>query len=393
MTTKNSIEGHENILVGGDLVIHLSPAEQADMFNRFFSSADQRFKDEISETGKIFRISGEIEYSTEKIFTSLLQLGIPADIAIKVPLHIIDLLRDVLDTYDDKHLVTTADVRAAVVLAIEGLPLTGRFTSETTSMWAAAYIRRYGNPEYEFVKVLDHGTARDLDYNFISSELLPHILSRILDVPRNSDSEKIFSQIFSATRTAAMSTEIMRLVNTLNLYSIRYKTLLFLVQDLVLEPPHPWLVTSDTQKKVVEYNIFRMHANHQIIGSTSASRNLALLEYSHQEFFRHAGTAILALYGAFLGVGSSYGLAELTRMLSLKHQHFPLWSHCEIRSIEPELQALGTTVSELKLIADGALAIMRFPSSNGSHLLKLEGKVKYFFDLVTNLVNTRLSMD
>ncbi len=390
--TKNIIGGNDNLLVGGDLVIHLSPAEQADIFDKFFASADLRFKNEISETGKVFRISKQIEYSTEKIFTSLKELGVPTDIAIKIPLHIIDLLKDVLDTYDNKHIVTTADIRAAVVIALEGLSLTGRFTGDTTSTWAAAYIRRYGNPDCEFVKVLDHGTSRDLDYKFITTELLPHILSRTLGLPRcpETEPEILLSQVFSTNRLRTMSTEIVRLVNTLGLYSIRYKTLLLLVQDLALEPPQPWLVTPETQKKVVEYNIIRMHTYHQIIGSTSASRNFALLGYAHQEFFRHAGTTILALYGTFLGAGSHYGLSELTRMLSLKHQHLPLWSHCEIRSIETELQALKTSVTELKFNTQSALQIMRFPPADGSHFAKLEKNVNYFFDLATDLTNTKM---
>lgn len=242
MTTRNTIDGNSNILVGGDLVLRLPPGQQVEVFKRLFEAADSRFKAEISETGKVLRISREIDFSAEQLFSSLMQLGLPLNVAIRIPSDIIDFLREVIDGRGENETdepVSTADIRIAVVRSIEALSSTDGFTSETSSMWAAAYIRRYGNPENDFVKVLDHGEERNLDYGYLSDVILPHILARILGLPRDSAPEKLFSQIFNKTRIGEMATEIMRAVNTLNLYTISYKTLLFLVQDLVVEPPHP----------------------------------------------------------------------------------------------------------------------------------------------------------
>ena len=394
MITKNTIDGTGNMLIGGDLVLRLSPTEQTEILQQLFAAADQRFREEISETGKIFRISEEIDYSAEALFSSLMQLGLPADVALKLPSEIIGVLRDILDSRDEQdsdHPVTTADIRIAVVRALEGLPSTGRFSTETTHMWASAYIRRYGSPENDFVKVLDHGTEKDLNYEYIGTVLMPHILGRILGLPRDSAPEKLFSNIFTKSRIAEMSTEIMRAVNTLNIYSIGYKTLLFLVQDLVLEPPHPWIVTETTREKVVEYNVERMYYHYAALSSSHAKKNLAIRQHANQEFFRHSTAAILALYGAFLGVGSRYGLLELIRILGMKKSNQPLWSYCDIHNIESDLRGLSIPIAKLTSEAERAKSKLHYPASDGKHLSELESTIDFFFNLAIDLRNKRFS--
>ena len=394
MIKKNAIEGTGNILVGGDLVLRLSQEEETGLLQQLFSAADRRFKQEISATGKIFRISEEINYSAEALFTSLMQLGLPADVALKLPSEIIGVLRDILDSregQDQDLAVTTADIRVAVVRALEGLPSLGRFSVETTHMWAAAYIRRYGNPESDFVKVIDHDEERDLNYEYIGGVLLPHILGRVLGLPRDSAPEKLFSQVFTKSRIAEMSTEIMRSVNTLNLYSIGYRTILFLTQDLVLEPPHPWLVTDATKAKVVEYNIERMSAHYSSIRSAASRKNIAILQHAHQEFFRHSCAALLAMYGAFLGVGTRYGLVEMIRILNMRKNNQPLWSTCDIRSIEVDLNVLGISISKLSSEAERARSKMSNPAINGKHLADLETTVEFLFELAVNLRRAKFS--
>jgi len=381
MLGKNSIEGNSNVLVGGDLILRLPPNQQVNVLKRLFEAADERFKSEISETGKVFRISREIDFSAEKLFTSLMQLGIPLDVALRIPSDIIDFLREVLDErqpLSGEEPVSTADIRIAVVRSIEALPSTDGFSAETSSMWAAAYIRRYGNPENDFVKVLDHGAEIDLDYDYLSTVILPHILARVLGLPRESAPERLFSQIFNKTRIGEMSTEIMRAVNTLNLYTISYKTLLFLVQDLVVEPPHPWLVNGQTRQKVVEYNIERMMSHYAKLSSKGERKTLALLHHAYQEFFRHSGAAILALYGAFLGVGSRYGLAELIRVLGMQRKNLALWSFCEIHCIEDDLIVTGTRRQSLSGEAQRAMSKLSHPARDGKHLVELESTVEYF---------------
>lgn len=385
MVNRNSIDGNRNLLVGGDLFVQLSLNDQSDIFRQFFAAADARFKKEVSESGQIFRISKAVEYSSESLFTSLMQIGLPADVAVKIPLDIVSILRDIVDQNGSDELLSTADVRIAVVRAIEGLPSTGKFSTETASMWAAAYIRRYGNPDNEFVKVVDHGKEHDLNYEYIQSTLLPHLLNRILGLPREAAPIKEFNTIFSQSRVADMATEIMRSVNTLNLYAISYKTILFLIQDIILEPPHPWIVSESTLSKVVDYNFERMRHHLEKVNEQATKANLALLQHAFQEYFRHACAAILSMYGAFLGVGTRYGLVELIRILKMKKSNAPLWSYCRIQCIDDDLRSLGLNAPQLLDAVLRAHGALNNPSADGKHLTSLRTNAEFLNSLVLSL--------
>jgi len=130
-----------------------------------------RFRQEVSESGQILRLSSPIEYSAEALFTSLMQIGLPANVALKIPFAIVTFLKERADENEESHLLTTGDIRVAVVDAMETLVNTGAVSAETVSMWCAAYIRRYGNPANQFVKVIDNEEERDLNYDYIETVL------------------------------------------------------------------------------------------------------------------------------------------------------------------------------------------------------------------------------
>lgn len=320
--------------------------DHGEILEHLFLAADSKFKQEINSDGKIFRISNQINFSSEALFTSLMQIGLPPNIAIKLPFEIIPFLKNNLLTEPDK-IPSTSDIRIAVVQSLHALETERAITRETISMWSAAYIRRYGNPLNQFVKVLDNGIECDLNYDYIRHKILPHLLTRIIDLPSAINPFDQYSNIFSTPVQSIMSQEIISAVNTLNLYSIRYKTLINLLQDLVLEPPHPWMVNKETIEKIVEYNIDR--TQHHISRITEAHKNnqFLLVRQASEECARHAAAAILSRYGAFLGVGCRYGLVQLKRMLNIKLTNTQLWNFCNFHDIECDLRALGYNVDAL----------------------------------------------
>lgn len=346
MATMNDGHKRSGIHFDQEFLSYLSSSNQAGVLGHLFASADARFREEVSSDGKIRRISETIEFSAESLFTSLMQIGLPPSVAIKLPFEIIPFLSSVGAIEHDKPL-TTADIRIAVVQTLHSLENDGLFSRETISMWSAAYIRRYGNPSNQFVKVIDNGVEVDLNYDYIRRWVLPHLINRILDLPKNADPVSKFGRIFSSTVLASMAQEIIAAVNTLNLYSIRYKTLLNLLQDLVLEPPHPWMVSRQSINKVVEYNLERASHHLARASTPSARKSAALVRQSAEESVRHASAAILAHYGAFLGVGNRYGLLELRRILAVRLSNTKLWEYCNLHNIELDLRALGSSIDAL----------------------------------------------
>lgn len=388
MNKKSWVWGKANIQADRDVILQMFLKDPSDVFKRFFDSADQRFRDEVSASGRIFRISKEVEYSSEALVSSLMQIGLPLDIAVQVPLHILDTLKDIADEKPEGEQLSTADIRVAVVRNLELLQEAGRFAPETVELWRAAYVRRYGNPDNQFVKVVDRGEVRDLNFEYITSELLPHLLCRILGLEREVNPLDEYARLLSNARTGEMAKEIIHIVNALNLYCISYKALLHVVQDIVLEPPHPWMVSRGTIDRVFQYNRERMHAHRARIESLSASAvapGAHSLGHTYQEFFRHSSAAILARYGAFLGVGSRYGLTEMVRTLGLRKANIPLWSFCRISALDADLIALGTSTDDLVRTAKRVQGAFATPARDGTHLGGLKSAVTYFASIVDGL--------
>jgi hypothetical protein len=213
------------------------------------------FRSNIIDTGRIRRGAAEIDYSSESLFTSLMMIGIPYDSAVNILFSIIPLLEDL---YEQKGTMSidTSDIRVAVAQCIDVLKFDGRFPEETVSMWSMAYMRRYGNPSEGSVRVIDNENPVELTYSYVKKTIIPHLIRRILGLHEANPLEK-YKCAFPSSTIDIMATQIVRYSNNLNLFCIRYRTLLLLLEDLILEPPHPWIVNEKTKKVVTEYNLDR----------------------------------------------------------------------------------------------------------------------------------------
>lgn len=344
--TQHASPGRKQQTSAHEALASLSTTDQVGLLSHLFATADSEFRQRVRRDGKLKRISETIDFSAESLFTSLMQIGLPPAVAIRIPFEIIPYLISETPNLAEK-VLTTADIRIAVVHALHSLENVGPFNRETISIWSAAYIRRYGNPSTQFVKVIDNGEEVDLNYDYIRRTVLPHLVTRILQLPKDADPIEKYGDVFSSTVLSGMSQEIISAVNTLNLYGIRYKTLLNLLQDLVLEPPHPWMVSPESSAKVVDYNIER--AEHHLTRATSSLNkgSLSIAKQAVGESAKHTSAAMLAHYGAFLGVGDRYGLLELRRMLRLRLSNAQLWEFCHFHNIERDLRAMGSGIDAL----------------------------------------------
>ncbi len=381
----NRIDGNGNILVNGNVTLSVPAVDRATLLAHLFASADAQFRAEVDASGRILRLASPTDYSSEALFTSLMQVGVPADVALSLPFEIVRYLRERAERNHCALPLSTTDVRIAVVEAMQGLMHCGRFTEENVTMWCAAYMRRFGNPANEFIKVIDAGEQRDLNYEYIQSTLLPHLLTRILGLPRGASVLEDYPEIFSWEVVKRMSREIMGSINTLNLYTIRYKAILYLLEEIVLEPPHPWLVNPRTIATVTRYNLERASHHWGRVHAPSVIANDALLYHAYREFFRHACAAILARYGAFLGVGERYGLSELRRILKMKRDHATLWECCRIRRLDDDLYSASTSVPVVAETLKKVAALMDYAGTGRSRWEALHSNAEYLHGLAQRL--------
>lgn len=303
---------------------------------------------------------------------------------------IVNILKELASSDQDRRELTTSDIRVAVVQAIRDLVHTGEYSNESVGMWSAAYVRRYGDPANQFIKVIDNDQEYDLNFEYINKTLLPHLLNRIMGLPKNSAPFETYRRIFSRDIVTDMSKEILSSLNSLNLYAIRYKTILYLLQDLILEPPHPWIVNEETIEKVVSYNMTMANTHLERTLNPKSTFNLEAIHQSFHEYFRHICAAILANYGAFLGTGGRYGLLELKRILGLRQTNLVLWQYCQIKNLEADLLKENSDVTALANCLTRVIAHLSYPATESKHFEDLREHASYLLRIASHICEKRI---
>ncbi|RMG42191.1 MAG: hypothetical protein D6732_01540 [Methanobacteriota archaeon] len=361
-----SIKGSQNLMAGRDINFWgLNTLSEEIQFrlkkieDRINSHFPQRF---VSPSRNYTKVS----FSCDRLLESLLFVGIPlyASIAIveQIERHLVG---------SDEEEPTTNHIRQAVVQSIYALDPT-LFGSAHIQDWGDRYARQYGNPDFR-TKVLERdGTEKDLSHRFLKTEFLPHLIEESLGVSY----ARFKTRIIPRAQLDAMAKTIIDYVRTMNFYQIRYKTLFHLAYDLAVQPPHPWFTVEATINDIVDYDLDRARAHaqrlknqniqmppsktsrsvldrsrthSQLLKGPIASQSTQMAFHSVGECLHHASSAILAVYGNFIGCGY---LAPLTNLMNfLKMFQFReesiLLEFCDFRQIEGDLEAIGLTVGQL----------------------------------------------
>lgn len=316
------------------------------------------FKHIVSPT----RGSAPTTFSSRKLISSLSALGIPLEIV----LTILDALPDELHSLVERKIepISTNHVRAAVMRLITNLSpseiastelfrLRQEIAREGDQMaisapekirfdWSARYARRFGAASQAIQVIERDGKVSSLDYSFLRNTLLPHAMRRLLgrDFPIEGNS------MVSYTIMGEMAESILDEFKRLGLYTIRYKTALRLAEDIAMHPPHPWVVVDSTRAETIDYDLQRARANIERLVDPAESARIDI-EYRHSEALRHACSAILGIYSAYLGNKDTSAIHLLHHWLGLDEANPILWQSCSLRLIDSDLQAIGVEKQEL----------------------------------------------
>lgn len=235
------------------------------------------------------REDDNIFFSSRRLISSLSSIGITLDVAFIIIEHLPKSLGDILS---DSTNFSTNHVRMAVSKSIASLRpdeilRTDVFQKhlgiskssekemtatvrEMISGWAKRYARRYGNPSQITQILQENGEAVRLDYNFLKTELIPHVLRRVL----GNDFSISSSTIVNKSIVSDMSRSTLEEFRRLGLYTIRYRTALWLAEDLAVHPPHPWIVSENTRDETIKYDLDRANANIKGLEGGSSTNHL-----------------------------------------------------------------------------------------------------------------------
>jgi hypothetical protein len=391
----NNIRGDGNMAAAGNIYVQriVDTYERVHKIGDLFSYVDNQFK-EITGSNEVLRQDKKLSFSSEALCGSLVTIGIPISISFEVIESVLPLLRNFCDaSHGSPCEVSTNEIKRCVLQTLAGLqfrlPLKENektTTQEEVATWSTAYVRRYGGAGM-YLQIIDAGEVLDLDYDYLKERFIPHLLERVLGMEKGSDVVEKYSGFFTSSVIQKMATEIITFANTLNIYTINYKTLYFLAKEIVLQPPHPWMVNQQTIEPVVAYNIDRIKDHYDCIcGEFSKTLPEYFLSAAY-ECVAHASATILAQYGCMLGVESKYGLTELIRMcqMKLKGKNIVMWEFCKLDDLENDLKKSGYTLQTFflflqRLYAALAPAYNKSPDmheivSNATRLIKFAEQV------------------
>jgi hypothetical protein len=191
----------------------------------------------------------------------------------------------------------------------------------------------------------ENGSTKRLDYGFIKGDLIPNALRRILGEDFSIDE----NQLVNPSVVSEMARTTLEEFRRLGLYTIRYRTALWLTEDLALHPPHPWVVSAESRKATIDYDFERAAANFQGMEDTR-NRNEFSIRHRFSEIIHHLSSAILATYSGFLGHRQTSSLHILRHWLAIQDDNPVLWKNCDLRLIDSDLYACGLSRNDFSTL-------------------------------------------
>lgn len=259
-----------------------------------FKEIDKEINESLPQKVLVNKTNYNEAYQTNKIITSLLQLGIPIEATYEIAQATVNRIKEfILTNKDETVQLTTKDIRKMVSVSIQEMDIE-RFSYSNIENWNNLYIRRYGhNNKRVEIYYSDSDRIDSISYDYINSKLLKDIIYEITK-------GKIRYETISSRYRNDIATEILAFINRCDLYRINYDVLKSIIKEIAVQPPHPWFINNETRKEIMHYDAECLDTNIVKL-EYSLDNNLDCSQSVKIEILHHASALILEKYNYFLG--------------------------------------------------------------------------------------------
>ncbi|CAA9360258.1 MAG: hypothetical protein AVDCRST_MAG68-4326 [uncultured Gemmatimonadetes bacterium] len=233
----------------------------------------------------------EIKFTSQKLIESLVLCGVPLHLAYST-LEVVTT--DILAHRSDPDLPTSelrTLVRGALHLLVEK-----SVAPQMIQHWGDRYVRKYGPVDGKIQIVRETGMIDELDYKYLRNRVLPDVFGTMLNMPENR-----IKEMFGGDELVQMANQVMMAVRDLGVYRLHYRTVAALIQEIALQPPHPWFAAAGPGFDPVTYNVDHALSHLERLRGALETRNLREARDSFRECIHHATAAVLAHYGESIG--------------------------------------------------------------------------------------------
>ncbi|WP_150524283.1 hypothetical protein [Roseibium sediminis] len=340
-----SVVGSNNKQAGRDIVHNYGTLPANIDLSEVFSQIDNQIRMAVGDPVSPTAGGKSVVYSSAKLFSSLVHIGISAEYAYRLVFNIGEYISEEMKL--ETNSFSTAHIRRSVSNAILHSDALKISRQERRDL-ANKYARNYGNPSHAIMVAFKGGDVTPLNYEFLEKTFIPDLAERLTGYRGAVVSNRGGDVAFSRGNIDHMSREVLSSVRRMGIYEIRYETLCAISEDLALQLPHPWFVNPSNQLATLKHDLDRAVEHLQNL-MPSQQTDLQFWRLAN-ECFNHICSGILVCYSSVIGGGKDAApntLRNYTRLAANgERQNLALWNFCEIFELESHLDEICILIDD-----------------------------------------------
>lgn len=287
---------------------------------------------------KSSKIDVDEEFNVQKIFKSLIKIGLPIKKAFYVLEKVVSQITMVSYYDNNERNINTNDIKKCVYQQICNIPIDDEASGYDINEWSGKYARRYGHDNHRMRIHMPDGSIKQLSYDFVLNTLLKDL---VLDATGSIE----YYQNTYRNELKYMAEEIVYFLQNCDLYDARYDVLLVFIKEIAIQPPHPWLLTDETKDYIIDYNEKTLKKHLKKI-KEEKQEEITILETIY-----HATAIILGHYSMVIGFSESSPINLLVQAINKmdKNQKIPV-KKSELLQLKSDLKKCNVDWGNFKIM-------------------------------------------
>lgn len=242
------------------------------------------------------------EFSSEKIVSSLLKIGIPYKLALQVTEVAVEHL--ISSEFKQMHFgdIKTEYVRNSVYSAICNLPFEDEKQFDKNE-WAGKYARRYGHNDLQLVICNINGEDKNISHTLISDVIIRDMFCRA------TGNDECYLA-FSRTEIDDIATSILDFLKECDVYALEYECLINILIEMAGREPHPYVVLAGSRERILKYHKDKLEKHLRNLADKKAE-HITILEALY-----HASSLLISMYTNITGYLETSPITILNQSIS-----------------------------------------------------------------------------
>ena len=242
------------------------------------------------------KVNNPEKFDPNKIVRSLVTIGVSVDCAISIAEQTVEKVRDWTLSHQGEELKTKI-IRKMVSETLQSLD-SNVYSILDIERWNTKYIHKYGHNNriveiYSIPREINKTPVCEISFEFVRRILLPDIINTI--APKKSLSRQI-----STSHMGKMANEVIELLNSCDLYRIKYNLLKEMIVEIATQPPHPWIIDDDLRSDITNYDREALKDN--LDQARAYKSRSEIIPYAIAvEIMHHAASLVMSHYFTFMG--------------------------------------------------------------------------------------------